>query len=168
MANSMPMMPPTDALSQLRDIHLPEPIGWWPLAPGWYLLAFIVMAALIFLIVLGHRFYLNGRAKRHALRLLTTYLKEYQSEMNSQTSSAHLSLLLKRVALAYFPRAKVASLQGDEWILFLNHTAKKIDFEDVRAELLEMPYQPPKDCDLGLLFELTRQWISQRGGPCLN
>ena len=20
----------------LRDIHLPDPIGWWPLAPGWW------------------------------------------------------------------------------------------------------------------------------------
>ena len=20
----------------LRDLHLPETIGWWPLAPGWW------------------------------------------------------------------------------------------------------------------------------------
>ena len=27
-----------DSLAQLRDIQLPEPISWWPLAPGWWVL----------------------------------------------------------------------------------------------------------------------------------
>jgi len=35
-------------LSSLHDIHLPEAIGWWPLAPGWYLLtAAIAIACLL-------------------------------------------------------------------------------------------------------------------------
>jgi len=28
-----------EALSGLKDIHLPPPVGWWPPAPGWWLLA---------------------------------------------------------------------------------------------------------------------------------
>ena len=150
MANPLPMMPPSAALSQLHDIHMPQRIQWWPLAPGWYLLAFLVVALLTLCAFFLYHYYVKGRAKRQALHLLTRYQKEYQSEMNSQISAANLSLLLKRVALAYYPRETVASLQGDEWIIFLNQSSKKIDFEDVRAELLEMPYQPPKDCDLGL------------------
>ena len=32
----------------LRDLHLPEAISWWPLAPGWWLLiAFAVAACLL-------------------------------------------------------------------------------------------------------------------------
>ena len=27
----------------LRDIHLPEPIGWWPPALGWWILALLVI-----------------------------------------------------------------------------------------------------------------------------
>jgi hypothetical protein len=35
-----------DSLAQLRDIQLPEPISWWPLAPGWWVL--IILATGIF------------------------------------------------------------------------------------------------------------------------
>ena len=27
----------------LRDLHLPEGIGWWPLAPGWWVVIALVM-----------------------------------------------------------------------------------------------------------------------------
>ena len=167
MASNMPIAQP-DPLSQLRDIHLPDPIGWWPLAPGWYLLTLFFVLGVIALVYFIRHYYLKGRIKRKALRLLTDYQQEYQSDMNSQVSSAHLSYLLKQVALAYFPRKTVASLQGPAWILFLNESAKGLNFEEVQAELLEMPYQPAKDCDLGLLFDMTRSWIRQRRTPCLN
>ena len=31
----------------LRDIHLPAPLGWWPLAPGWWIVGALVFALLI-------------------------------------------------------------------------------------------------------------------------
>ena len=168
MLKSLPMTPTPDALSTLRDIHLPHSISQWPLAPGWYLIAVLVISLLATLVFFVRKAYTFARPKREALRLLTNYQNSYESDMNSQVTSAQISLLLKRVALAYFPREKVASLQGDDWIFFLNQTAKKVNFEEVRAELIEMPYQSPKDCDLGLLFEMTRQWIRQRRVLCLS
>ena len=115
-------------LAQLRDIHLPEAIGWWPIAPGWYILAVLLIMMVSALVFFLRRHYLQGRVKRQALREWVMYHQEYQQEQHSQISAAKLSELLKRVALMYFPRNEVASLQGDAWIVFLNQTSKQLDF----------------------------------------
>ena len=33
----------------LRDLHLPEAVGWWPLAPGWWGVIAVVTASLGYL-----------------------------------------------------------------------------------------------------------------------
>jgi hypothetical protein len=160
--------PNAQELAQLRDIHLPGAIGWWPLAPGWYVLATLSMVALITIIFFIHRYHSNSRARRQALRLLTVFQQQYQRDANGSLAAARVSELLKRVSLAYFPRASVASLQGESWLGFLNSTATGLDFNGVRTELLDMPYQSTRDCDLHQLFIIARAWIKQRRGPCLN
>ena len=160
--------PNPQELAQLRDIHLPDAISWWPLAPGWYLLFILVLVMVLIISMRFTNYYLNGRAKRHALRLVDAYLQEYRTHGNAQLSAARLSELLKRVALVYFPRKNVAGLQGEAWIAFLNSTSKALDFYNVRNELLHMPYQPAITGDLHLLFTMTRTWIKQRRGVCLN
>ncbi|ARG96328.1 DUF4381 domain-containing protein [Legionella micdadei] len=155
-------------LAKLHDIHLPAPIGWWPLAPGWYLLLFLCLILIVFLIYLARRTYANGQAKRQALQLLEVYEQEYRREQDSQASSMKVSELLRRVALVYFPREEVASLQGEAWLEFLNKTSKGIEFNKLRNYLLEIPYQPATDIDLQPLFHCAKAWIKQRGAPCLS
>ena len=160
--------PTPPELAQLRDIHLPKAINWWPLAPGWYLLAFVGLIILGALIFYFTRKYHHDRAKRRALLLLTSYQEQYKKERNSQVSASHVSELLKRVALVYFPRSQVASLQGEAWIAFLNSTGQGLDFNQVRSALLQAPYQRAFKEDLTLLFHLAQQWITKRRGRCLN
>ncbi len=155
-------------LSQLHDIHMPEAIGWWPLAPGWYLLVTGLVLTGALITFLFRRYYMNGRAKRKALRTLEAIQQQYLQDNNSQLCSAAISELLKRVALAYYPRTRVASLQGDAWMVFLNETAEGVDFNDVRTLLLELPWQPPRPHNLQPLFNTAREWISMQGKPCLN
>lgn len=156
------------ALAQLRDIHLPSGIGWWPLAPGWYLLAILVTILLWMIIYAIKRHRSHGQAKRQALKLLMTYQRDYLARPEVSFNAARVSELLKRVSLAYFPRQRVASLQGDAWIGFLNETSKGLDFKRVEPALLVAPYQPAMQGDLSLLFTLARLWIKQRRKPCLN
>ncbi|MCC5014578.1 MULTISPECIES: DUF4381 domain-containing protein [unclassified Legionella] len=156
------------ALAKLRDIQLPNPISWWPMAPGWYFLISLVVLSVIFLLYILRRSYLFGRAKREALQLLTHYQQAYEQVGNSQRSSMEISELLRRVALVYFPRDRVAGLQGEAWLAFLNETAKGVDFNSVRPCLLEAPYQTGKNMDLNPLFICAEKWIKQRRKPCSN
>lgn len=153
-------------LSQLHDIHLPAPVGWWPLAPGWYLLT----ATLVMLVVLAgflcRRYYSNGRAKREALKALALCEKQYQHDANSQLCTAEISELLKRVALAYYPRTRVAGLKGEAWITFLNSSVKGVRFDSVRVQLLELPWRPSRGQNVQLLFKIARKWIMKQGKPC--
>ncbi|MBA2710697.1 MAG: DUF4381 domain-containing protein [Tatlockia sp.] len=155
-------------LAKLHDIHLPEAIGWWPLAEGWYLLFLLVLIIICLASYYANRFHKNGKAKREALRLLKIYEQEYHSGADSQTISMKISELLRRVALVYFPRKEVAGLQGQAWLNFLSQTSKKIDFNSIEEYLLALPYQPSKNIDLKPLFCRARGWIKQRGKPCLN
>lgn len=156
------------ALAQLKDIHLPGAIGWWPLAPGWYLLATLLTLLLCLIIYLAYKRYKNSLAKKQALQLLARYHEQYNKEGNSQLTSARISELLKRVALVYYPRQQVASMHGEQWLEFLNQSSKNIDFNQVRAMLLESPFKSGERRDLTPLIGCAQLWIKQRGTPCSN
>ncbi|MDP1604587.1 MAG: DUF4381 domain-containing protein [Legionella sp.] len=156
-------------LAKLRDIQLPKSISWWPLAPGWYILAILLLLFFFGLVYFFHRKHLHARAKREALQLLANYEQEYEAGAKIQLISSQISALLKRVALVYFSRSQVASLNGAAWINFLNNTSKHCNFTPLSDHLLILPYQEKtSDINLKPLFENARKWIKQRGVPCSN
>jgi hypothetical protein len=197
-----------DPLTQLRDIHLPSSIGWWPVAYGWMVLVVLIAVLAVFSGIYIGRLVRWGRPRREALRLLKQYEKDYQQALKQrgglqqkitveepliqpagtfspclgrgenersymegmacQQVSANISELLRRVALAYFPREQIAGLQGEQWVAFLNKTSKGIDFNVVQACLVALPYQRPHSMDLSGLFDCARRWILQRRGRCLS
>ncbi|MBL4782619.1 MAG: DUF4381 domain-containing protein [Porticoccaceae bacterium] len=67
-------------LEQLRDIHLPQAVHWWPPAPGWWLVALLSLALITWL----YR-YLRTRYRRQYFRaesrdLLQQHWARYQQE----------------------------------------------------------------------------------------
>jgi hypothetical protein len=157
-----------DALTQLKDIHLPEAIGWWPLAPGWYVLIAVALMAVWYSADRLYKRHVHARAKKQALLLLQTYTAQYEQDHNAQLTSARISELLKRVALAYFPREQVASTYGQAWIDFLNKTGKGVDFEPVKSMLLDSPFKTKESLNLKPLITRAQLWIKQRKAPCSN
>lgn len=157
-----------DLLAQLKDIHLPKAIGWWPLAPIWYVLIALVLILIFFFAYRLFKKQKYALAKKRALLLLRRYQDLYEKEHNVALASAQISEILRRVALVYYPRSQVASLYGKDWLNFLNETSNRIDFNSVKSMLLEAPFKTSENMDLNPLFHTAGLWIKQRKVPCSN
>ena len=144
-------------LSQLRDIHLPAPVSWWPPAPGWWvlLLLALIAAGLVYL------FYLH----RHRNRWRHIALAELE-HLRGETPDRllpELSMLLRRVAISRFPRHDVASLTGDAWLAFLDRAlGDGAAFQSGAGKiLLSGPYANRADVDAESLLALCERWIKR-------
>ena len=88
-----------------------------PQTAGWYVLFALLALAAGFQLIKWIREWKRNRYRRAALRELP------------HTRIEDLSALLKRTALAAWPREDVASLTGESWLQFLNRTADQPLFE---------------------------------------
>jgi len=72
-----------------------------------------------------------------------------------------LALLVRRTALAAFPRQEVASLAGPAWLAFLDRTYGGDGFSHGPGRALSLsPYTPQRGGgDMQPLIELVRRWI---------
>ena len=52
----------------LRDLHLPEMTGWWPLALGWWFLIALAGCGLLYLLWRAFKIFQHNAARRRALR----------------------------------------------------------------------------------------------------
>ncbi len=66
-----------DPLSQLRDIHLPEPVTFWPPAPGWWFILLLILIGLVFLYRHAIAALLQRRKLAAVLRELDAALEHY-------------------------------------------------------------------------------------------
>ena len=130
----------------LRDLHLPEAIGWWPLAPGWWLLLALALVGLGFLLRLYWRNRARAAARRHALARLNELTAAFEQHRDAVAFSSEVSQLLRRTMLAYAPRAEVAGLTGDAWLAWLDKDLDQPRFQsEAGRKLLELPYRAPGD-----------------------
>jgi type II secretory pathway pseudopilin PulG len=165
-----------DALQQLRDIHLPESSGWWPPAPGWWLLAAVGLACLV-LAVRGWQGWQRRNRRWQAVQRELTALRA-QSQTQSQNSPgwfSQLNALLKRAARDSYPLQPVAAMSGSDWVAFLQKTfLQKNSNNAVDAELVNSLvnacWQPHSSCDPQQALAFAGRWLQDhkkqlRGAP---
>jgi hypothetical protein len=130
----------------IRDLHLPEAISWWPLAPGWYVVIALLLVVFIYLVRLYLQYRSRGAARRHAVRELARLTADFEKHGNAVAFSSDMSELLRRTMLAYAPRSEVAGLTGDAWLEWLDRDLDQPRFQgDTGRKLLELPYRRPDD-----------------------
>jgi hypothetical protein len=154
-------MNPTIDVSQLplRDIHLPAPVGWWPPALGWWLLAGLVFVAAA---LYGIHYY-RGRHKRAALRAIARVRTALEQGAEPVACLQYVSTIVRRFAMTSVAAARgaaagldVAGLIGERWLRYLDGRWDRHEFSaGVGKQLLAAPYARPNSIERATALELT-------------
>jgi hypothetical protein len=153
------------SLDKLFDIVTPAPVPWWPPAPGW----FVVGGVAVVLAVWGawHMWkFWRAQAYRRAALAEWQQIKTQADDRTQRTAALQqLPELVKRTALAAFPREEVASLSGTAWLRFLDCSGHTDAFTHGRGQLLsESAYDPRLIAQMDTaaaeeLLRIVHRWI---------
>ncbi len=153
---------PTDPQAlELRDIHLPDPVSWWPPALGWWMVLLVTLLFVIILFWLRKRWLEKKRsAKVIARQELGLIQKKYQQQPDQHQLVEDLSVLLRRACLSVFPREDSAGLTGEKWLGFLDDVMKDKQFlEGAGRSLITAPYKKEPRINAEQLIAVCKDWI---------
>ena len=156
------------SITQLADVVLPAPVSWMPQTIGWQVLGVLLVIAALVAAWRMVRRYLRNRYRREALAEMRELEQRWQG---GSASAAQLLValppLLKRCALAAWPREQVAGLSGQRWVDFMQARAgsAQAGIRGLAPLLCELEY---RDADalaeldaqqLRAVLDASRQWI---------
>lgn len=147
-------------LHKLRDIHLPDPVSFYPLPSTWW----ISLVSAVLLIV-GLWFFVQYKlkaAQRKALKKLDKLELELKNNSNHSIIFMELSYLLKHYVKEQYPNTFASSLVGEAWLDFLDLTSNSKAFSQGTGKALRtLPYKNNSEESELEIFTLVRLWIKQ-------
>ena len=128
----------------------PEPVSWMPQTVGWIVLAVWLLVCSSLVAWSLFRSWQRNRYRREALAALDS--------IAPNGDGAAVAILLKRTALAAYPRRRVASLYGAAWAEFLCESSRHDPLvESSAAELASAAWRPGATAES--LIAPARRWI---------
>ncbi|WP_157018882.1 DUF4381 domain-containing protein [Mesorhizobium xinjiangense] len=138
-----------DLLDRLVKAPEPPPVSMMPQTWGWVALALILLLAGTLIALRIRRRNLANAYRRFAIRELDA----------ARDDPAAIAAILRRTALAAYPRRDVAGLAGEDWLRFLDERVEGTDFLEGPGRLVaEAPYRSAKDDPA--LYRIARGWIA--------
>lgn len=147
------------ATQQYGDLMEPKAVPFSFNAPGWYVVDVLLLIVLLLLIFGYIKYYHRNRYRREALQ----WLDQQGGEEHVKRLYA-ADMLMKRVAMHVYGPQTVATLQGTEWINFLNKCNRRTySFtEDDSHLLFDAFYRNPQrvsETATTTFISKTRNWI---------
>lgn len=143
-----------ELLDLLEPAPEPPPVSMMPQTAGWLWLGLALLIGLFFLIRAALRHRKANAYRRAGLAALA----------GVGDDPARIAAVLRRTALAGFPREEVAGLTGNRWLAFLDGTMPGGGFVDGPGRVLtEAPYRDASA--MPALADLARRWIRRHRAP---
>lgn len=142
------------SLDNLRDIAELDPVSWWPLAAGWWVLMLAVGILLLTFLVRAWRSYQRNAYRRSALRSL-----------ESAADIGTVADILKRTALCVYPRNEIASLSGAAWSGWLEQTSGVRVTDSVAKSLSDGVFAADTSHSVDETKAFASEWIRHHVAP---
>lgn len=150
---------------QLRGLHQPEAISWWPMAPGWWILLFIVISLIAWCTWLLIRHFQKNRYKKQACSELELAHIQWAKDSNASIYIQSANAILKRALIVAGANTHTVSRTGKDWEEILNIWAKKPLLEKSVYALSESAYQAKPDADIEELHRDISYWLRTHKKP---
>jgi len=162
-----------DELQGLHDVVTPGPVSWAPQTPAWYVLGGFGLLILAWQARRWWRRHQANRYRKAALAELRAVASSLADPSRRVAALRSVPALLKRSALAAYPRQTVASLAGEEWLRFLDDSYGGNGFSQGPGRLLlQAAYAPAtelqtlSESERRELIDLAREWVRRhRSAP---
>ena len=129
------------ALNALKPNIVPQPVGLWPMAAGWWGVAILSLALVGGVVWLLWRRFRRRRYRRIGRKQLSSVWSRFERHKQIETLLHECNHLLKMTALQAFPRQQIAQLNGQRWIAFLVSTLpnskQRISFNETITSTLK-------------------------------
>jgi hypothetical protein len=119
-----------DLIDGLVEPAPPEAVPLTPQTWGWAVLGVMAVAAAGWLIW-----------RRLAVHRSNAYRRAALGELASAATATEVAEILRRTALAAYPRADVASLTGTAWVAFLERSGAEDWPSDAARQICEAPWR---------------------------
>lgn len=155
-------MNPDAIVDMLEPLRTPGAVGWWPPAPGWWVLAIMGLALVGYALRSLWRFHRRGAPLRAAKAALIVI---ENANLDNLARASALAELQRRLAMRIAGRKACAGLTGERWAAFLNAMTpgKGPYFDALLAELAYQPEIQTHRCEEA--HEATRQWLNALARP---
>jgi hypothetical protein len=151
-----------ELLDLLEPMAEPTRVAMTPQTPGWIVLGLAMLGLFLWTAIALLRHYRSNAYRRAALA-------ELQHLSRDGEQPAQIAVLLRRTALAAYPRDQVASLHGDAWLRFLDDHFPGEGFSTGPGHVLATAPWRPTAPDPAVTA-LARDWIlrhrPQGDAPC--
>lgn len=144
---------------QLRDVHMPEQLGWWPLAYGWWVLIVCIVIAIISSIVCVVRHKRRNYYRKQALEQLQRCYSDWQSQQDTVSYLQAVNAILKRSTLHIGGASTLVKLTGQRWVDGLNRLVKKPISALTEVALSVECYQAESTVDVEVVQRDVTQWL---------
>lgn len=153
-------------MEELKDIQGLDSIAKWPLALGWWLVLFSLLAVIVLISIVCYRKYKYKKSWQYKSWLHLHKLDQALDTQQIKLVLDNLALEIRRIAMLTVKREACAGLTGQQWLQWLQqHDPRSYAWSTQGQVLIQQQYMPEiANYDLAQIRDIitaAKQWVKK-------